>query len=217
MDNDLLAAFANYRGLRRNSRLWTAVALLLCLPCLGAIKVRESALADADFLGGREEIKHFLSINVWCLVLAAVILAAEILLFFLFCVGKRNTGMKILAFIGGTAAAAATAVMFTFSVRNIRSDLKSTTHAEPNEYVLSTSGGEYFLGFHDGGEYAQMPIRKKLYDELSEGEENTGDYHSVIYDMVTEAGYGDVTEYKGGIEIDYYFHCSMIESAKLKQ
>ena len=197
-------------------RLWALVSILLMLPCVWAIKHRKTVLADADFLGGKAEIERFFSINLRCLILAVVILVIEVLLFFLVCVANKGSVLRVLSFTFGTAVSIITVVIFSYSVINIRSDLKSTTHAEPAEYVLSTSGEEYFLGFYDGGEYAQIPIKEKLYEELSEGKQRKEDHHSEIYDMVKGAGYSDVAEYKDKISIEYYFNSAMIESAKLK-
>ena len=205
-------------GLREflRERFWAMVAILLMIPCFGAIKLRKNLLADADFLGGKAEIERFFSVNLRCLILALVIFAVEAALFFLFCVRYKGSALRIVAFTLGTAVSIITVILFAYSVKNIRSDLKSTTHAEPAEYVLSTSGEEYFLGFYDGGEYAQIPIKEKLYEELSEGKQRKEDHHSEIYDMVKGAGYGDVAEYKDKISIEYYFNSAMIESAKLK-
>ena len=214
--SDLAGALEQYSYYRRQSKLWMFISLALMLPCWGAFKVRENMLADADFLGGKAEIEHFMTINCGCLILAIAILGAEIFLFFKFCVGKENSGVKILAFIMGAVVSVVSVVIFSFSVKNIASDLRSTTKAELDEYVLSTSKGEYFLGFADGGEYAQMPIPPDMYKELSEGKERPEGTHSVIYDMVKDGGYENVTDYKNEITVEYYFHCAMIEKAKLK-
>lgn len=197
------------------AELWKAVMIVLVLPCMGALALRRSVLADADFLGGRPEIQRFFRVNLCCLILTAVILAAEVFLFYKFCVGKHNTGAKLTAFIGSMAVVFVTAAIFTFSVVNISRDLHGVTRAELDDYVLSVSGSNYYLGFYDGGENVQMPITGSLYEELSGGEVRTDGLHSNIFDMITEAGYSSVTEYKNGLTVEYYFHSAMIESAKL--
>lgn len=198
------------------SKLWTTVMVLLALPCVFAIHKRRAVLADADFLGGRAEIERFSGINTGFLIAAIVILAVEIGIFYFACVGKENTAIKLVAFIGSMIVSIVTVVIFSISVVNIHSDLKGTTEAKLSEYVLSTSGSSYYLGFNDGGSFTQMPVEKSLYDELAKGKERTDGNHSVIYDMIKDGGYTDPVDYKNDITVNYYYYCAMIESAQLE-
>lgn len=197
------------------SAVWRLVMVLLAVPCFGAFAMRRSMTQNADFLGGRPEIERFLKINVMCLAVALAVFLIEIFLVYVLCVGKENTPMKLIACITGLTVSIITSAMFVYSVVNIRSDLKSTTKAEVNDYVLSSTDGKYYLGFEDGGEYAMMPVKKSLYDELSKGSERSDGLHSNIYDMITERSYDNVTEYKDSLSVEYYFNSVMIESAKL--
>ncbi len=197
------------------AEFWKIVMYVLVLPSVGMIAFREKILADADFLGGRPEIQRFFKVNLCCLIVTAVILAIEVFLFYMFCVGKQNSGAKMIAFIGSVIVVFVTVTIFAYSVINIGRDLNSTTKAMLDDYVLSTSDGNYYLGFYDGDENAQMPITQSLYDELSKGKERTDSLHSNIFDMITSNGYSNVTEYKSGLTVEYFFHSAMIESAKL--
>ena len=216
--NDPVDSIGNFFKRTADSVIWRLVLMLLILPCLGAFAIRENMTANADFLGGRPEIERFLKVNVLCLGVAVAVFLIELVLFFLLCVQKSNSITKLAAFTGSMIVSIVTVVMFTYSVVNIRRDLKSTTKAELHDYVLSNTSGEYYLAFDDKGEHAIMPVKKEFYDELSKGAERTDGLHSVIYDMVTADGdYSNVTEYKDKLTVEYYFNSVMIENAKLEK
>lgn len=206
-----------YGGLREflNEKFWKFVMMILLAPCIYAFYYRRSMTANADWLAGRPEIERFFHINLTCLIGAAVILVIECVLFGVFCVGKHNTAIKMVAFVGAVAVAMITVVAFTISVVHIRSDLKHTTVSTLDRYVLSESGGSQYLGFEDKGVMTQIPVDETTYGALSAGDELEEGAHSVVYDSIKSAGYTNAVEYKDKIKIEYYFHSAMLEKAEL--
>ena len=198
-----------------NEKFWKFVMIILVAPCLYAFSYRKNMTADADWLAGRPEIERFFRINLTCLIGAAVILVIECVLFGVFCVGKHNTAIKMVAFVGAVAVAMITVVAFTISVVHIKSDLKHTTVSTLDRYVLSESGGSQYLGFEDKGVMTQIPVDKTTFGALSAGDELEEGAHSVVYDSIKSAGYTNAVEYKDKIKIEYYFHSAMLEKAEL--
>lgn len=196
-------------------RVWAFVTIVLASPCLYAFAYRRKMTAGADWLAGRPEIEHFYKVNLTCLIGAVVILAVECLLFFLCCVGKNNSALKISVFVIATAIAMVTVVSFTISVVHIKSDLKNTTVSTLERYVLSENGDSRYLGFEDDGVMTQIPVDEATFGALSAGEELDSGLHSVVYDSIKSAGYKNAVEYKDKIKIEYFYYSAMLEKAEL--
>lgn len=195
---------------------WTAMRFAFILPCVIAFGIQFSAKDSVSELLGRETIKRYLIYNCAALGITVLTFIIFVIAFIRCTVGKYNSGTKLVSFICCAVILIFTITFLSMSVSHILSDYKAPTEFEPEEYVLSESGLNYYLGFEDGGEYTQIPIPEDVYEKLS-GRfviEETED--SDIYNIIVQSGYSFAELYDGnGVTVYYYFYSAIYESVSV--
>lgn len=202
------------REYKERARIWRAVMGVYMLICLIVISLHSSGIKRVDLLSGTEAMKSILNNDRLCFVIMLPVVGSFIFLMAKFPLRMKTDPMEKLLCYSGAGILIAGVLIFMFAAsRNIYSDYKNPSRCLTSDYVLSESGGRYYLAFRDKGESAQLEIPEDVYEALSEGKSGDG---GELFEMVTEAGYSNVRAYGSSVEIEYYFHSAIFLSAELE-
>ncbi|GEM_PF-1332516 len=218
---DAAAEAAGLHKQNEEKKKWAAIFAVFALPSLLIGWLRRESLKDADLLGGRATVERFMHTNVTALLVATLFAVIFIIVCFKTWRGRRSSVYQLLFTAGAAVIIGFTLFTSAGAVSNINSELKSPSTVTVEDYVLCTRGSDCILAFDEAGssDSIVLVIPREKFDELSKGEQLNERATSRTWRLIQESeytSYDDPVLYGSPLEITYFRHSLIFDSAELK-